>query len=100
MQKLSTLSPREQKVENILSFLNVERSSGQNKLNSPDLTKLCDTLNVEYEKIYRSDKMRSLKDAGIVETHQDYHGKNSRFGLEELEQILSALEKHLKDRAN
>jgi len=100
MQKLSTLSPREQKVENILSFLNVERSSGQNKLNSPDLTKLCDTLNVEYEKIYRCDKMRALKDAGIVETHQDYYGKNSRFGLEELEQILSALEKHLKDRAN
>lgn len=100
MQKVSTLSPREQKVENILKKLNIERSPNQNKLNSPDLTKLCDALDVEYDKIYRSDKMRALKDAGVVETHQDYHSKNSRFGLEELEQIQSALEKHLKDRAN
>lgn len=87
-------SPRQKQIAEILDKLDIELEREQKTLLSPQLTKICNFLELEPDNIYRGDKMEAVKEH-CIDTFKDYNNQ-SRFALDELEQINEALAEHLK----
>ena len=87
-------SPRQEQIMQIVHRIGMDVEREQKTLLSPQLTKICDVLDLQPKTIYKGDKMEAVKQH-CIDTHKDYDNQ-SRFALDELEQINEALAEHLK----